>query len=104
MAENSHSARNIPAANVTAEMAENGQCYGVTGTFPLAPKNSAEHIPTVADIAPPKPNGCGADEGVCPACRGTAAALSGKGCPTCKPENYGMKPRPVGGYGKGGMQ
>ena len=94
-AENSQKCRNhYTDPNVTAEMAENGQCYGVTGTFPLAPKNSAEHTPTVADTEKQKPNGCGADEGVCPACRGTAVALAARAAQRCHPENYGMKPRP----------
>ena len=60
--------------------------------------NETNFVAPVAPVAPVAGNGS------CPACRGTDADISGKGCPTCHPENYGMKPRPPGGYGKGGMQ
>ena len=60
--------------------------------------NQNNNVTDVADVDGRPGNGS------CPACNGTAVDISGKGCPTCHPENYGMKPRPAGGYGKGGMQ
>ena len=60
--------------------------------------NNNNNVSDVSDVSARSGNGS------CPACHGTAADMSGKGCPTCHPENYGMKPRPAGGYGKGGMQ
>lgn len=53
--------------------------------------NETNFVAAVAPVAP------GEGNGGCPSC-------DGLGCPTCHPENYGMKPRPAGGYGKGGMQ
>ena len=53
--------------------------------------NETNFVAPVAPVAPVAGNGG------CPAC-------DGFGCPTCHPEDHGMKPRPPGGYAKGGMQ
>jgi hypothetical protein len=52
--------------------------------------NDMEKMVPVArllEISPP-------EEKICAACDGNL----GQGCPTCKPESYGMRPRPAGGY------
>ena len=50
--------------------------------------NNNNNVSDVSDVSLRSGNGG------CPAC-------DGFGCPSCKPENYGMKPRPPGGYGPG---
>ena len=50
--------------------------------------NENKNVADVADVADRSGNW------ECTAC-------DGLGCPTCHPENYGMRPRPPGGYGPG---
>ena len=70
--------------------------FPVDPTDPTSPTNLNNKNNFVGDVGDVGPT-AGRNGGTCTAC-------DGFGCPTCRPEDHGMKPRPAGGYGKGGMQ
>ena len=90
----------------TVEVGEEAD-RGPEDAEPLFPSTSPTPTPnptfsgnennTVGAVGAVGPTGEG--EGADEAPDGKCTACGGFGCPTCRPETYGMKPRPAGGYG-----